>query len=40
MKLVILPNIRYFTKIGTFTLTLEPLTLGSRSKAQRSRILA
>jgi len=35
-----LPKLRYFTKIGNFILTLEPKTLESRSKAQKTRILA
>jgi len=37
--LVILVRLGNFTKIGIFTQTLEPETLESRSKAQKTRIL-
>jgi len=38
--LVISSKINNFTKIGNFTLTFEPKTLESWSKAQKTRILA
>jgi len=38
--MVILPKISNFTKIGNFIITLEPEMVESRSKAQKTGVLA